>query len=125
MSGAIAWFARNHVAANLLMLFIIGAGVLSLTSVVIEVFPEFSADIVSVSVPYPGAAPEEVEEAICMRVEEELVGLTGVKRVRSTAAEGAGTVQIEVLPGADVRLWGLSSLIESQDGAPPVKDTNR
>lgn len=103
MTGPIAWFARNGVAANLLLVVIAVAGFLSLGTIKKEVFPEFSSDIISVSMVYRGAAPEEVEEAVCVRIEEAVQGLDGVKRVRSVAGEGAGTVVIELLPGADPR----------------------
>ena len=101
--GVIAWFVRNRVAANVLMVGLMAGGVLAIPGLKVEVFPEFSLEIVTVSVPYPGAAPEEVEESVCLRVEEELDGLPGVERVSSIAAEGAGTVTVELLRGADVR----------------------
>jgi Cu/Ag efflux pump CusA len=62
VNRAIGWFARNPVAANLLMIVIMAAGLVSATNVKREVFPEFSLDIITVTVPYLGAAPEEVEE---------------------------------------------------------------
>ncbi|MEM7349560.1 MAG: efflux RND transporter permease subunit [Acidobacteriota bacterium] len=104
MNGIIPWFARNTVAANLLMMMIIIAGFQSLTAKVTkEVFPSFSVDLITVTVPYLGAAPEEVEEAVCVRIEERVADLESVKRVRSTASEGAGTVIIELLDGVDTR----------------------
>ena len=69
-----------------------------------EVFPEFSLDIVTVTVPYLGAAPEEVEEGVCVRVEEAIQGLDGIKRVASTADEGIGTVVVELELGAGIVL---------------------
>ena len=69
MNKAIAWFAENRVIANLLMITILAAGLSSLSQIKLEVFPEFSADIISVSVSYLGAAPEEVEEGVCIRRE--------------------------------------------------------
>ncbi len=99
--GAIAWMARNSVAANLLMaLFILGGGLLA-TRVKQEVFPEFELDEVDITVPYPGAGPEEVEKGILRAIEEEVRGLDGVKRVESTASEGAGSVRVELLIGAN------------------------
>jgi multidrug efflux pump subunit AcrB len=103
VKGIIGWFVNNRVAANILMFVIVGSGLAMIPTLRVEVFPEFSADIVSVAVPYPGAAPGEVEESICLRIEEELQGLTGIKRITSSAAEGAGAVSIEVLPGHNVR----------------------
>ena len=103
MKGLIAWFAQNGVVANLLMVFIVMAGVLSLSDLKKEVLPEFPVGVISVSVSYRGAAPEEVEEAVCVRVEEALQGLEGIERIRSTANEGMGIVSIEIESGYDER----------------------
>ena len=103
MKGAIAWFAENHVAANLLMIFLIFAGVLTLTTIKLEVFPETSLDRISITTQYSGASPAEVEEAVIRRIEERLAGLAGVKRIDSTAREGLGTIMIEVIKGWDVK----------------------
>lgn len=101
MNRAIAWFAENRVAANLLMVVIIAAGIATLSQIKMEVFPEFSSDVISVSVVYRGAAPEEVEEGVCVRIEEAVQDLEGVKKITATASEGVGTVAIEVQPGFD------------------------
>ncbi|MFO8031011.1 MAG: efflux RND transporter permease subunit [Desulfohalobiaceae bacterium] len=104
--GPLAWMAGNSVAANLIMLFFLLGGLLMARNVTQEVFPEFSLDTVSVSIPYPGASPEEVEQGVVLAVEEAVQGLEGVKEVSSTAAEGQARVQVEALEGADVnRLW--------------------
>ncbi|MDY7092290.1 MAG: efflux RND transporter permease subunit [Acidobacteriota bacterium] len=103
MNGMVRWFARNHVAANLLMVVILAAGAFSVANVKLEVFPEFSADLITVTVPYLGAAPEEVEEGVLLRIEERIQDLEGIKRINSTAVEGRGTVVVELLPEADVR----------------------
>ncbi|MCB0260138.1 MAG: efflux RND transporter permease subunit, partial [Calditrichaeota bacterium] len=66
MNRLIAWFAENQVAANLLMIVIIAAGIISVASIKYEVFPEMSSDIITVSVVYRGGAPEEVEEGVCV-----------------------------------------------------------
>jgi multidrug efflux pump subunit AcrB len=95
----IAWFAHNGVAANLLMVVIVGSGLLSMARIKQEIFPELSLDLIRVSVEYLGASPAEVEEAVCMRIEEQVQGLEGIKRVTSTASEGFGVVTLEVLPG--------------------------
>ncbi len=101
--GLLTWFAKNHVAANILMIMILVGGVLSLFTNVVEIFPETSVDIITVTVPYLGASPAEVEEGVCMRVEEAVAGIEGIKRLRSTAYEGAGSVMIEVEEFADVK----------------------
>jgi len=103
VNRAIAWFAENHVAANLLMMLLVVGGLLAIPALKQEVFPEINLDVVTVSVVYPGAAPVEIEEGICIRIEEELQGLQGIKRISSTAAEGVCLVSIELLAGEDVR----------------------
>ncbi len=101
--GVIAWFVRNRVAANILMVLLCAGGALAVGGLKVEVFPEFSAEIIQVGVVYPGAAPEEVEEGICRRIEEELEGLPGLKKLTSSAAEGAGAVTIELEQGEDLQ----------------------
>ncbi len=95
----IAWFAKNGVAANLLALILSLGGILTALTIKLELFPQFSLDTVLVSVPYPGAAPEDVEEGICLRIEEEIQDLQGIKKLTSTAAEGMGVVVAEVQRG--------------------------
>jgi multidrug efflux pump subunit AcrB len=94
--GLIDWFARNGVAANLMMIVIIVAGLFTSFHLRREIFPEVASDIISISVIYPGASPEEVEEAVVVRIEERIQDLPGVKKIRSTSAEGVGSVTVEV-----------------------------
>ncbi len=96
-TGALAWMARNSVASNLLMFVLVVGGVLGVVRTKQEVFPEFALDNITVSVPYPGASPAEVEQGILLAVEERVRGLDGVKRVKSSAREGSGTVTVELL----------------------------
>jgi multidrug efflux pump subunit AcrB len=107
MKSAIAWFAENHVAANLLMLFLLLAGGITGWTMKVEVFPETDLDIIRISTEYPGASPAEVEEAILRRIEEKIAGLAGIKRIDSNAQEGSGIVTIEVMKG-----WDLKRLLE-------------
>ncbi len=100
--GPIAYMARNGVAANLLMFFILAAGFFSLGDLVQEVFPEISLDQVVISVPYPGATPEEIEESILRKIEERIEAVDDIKEVRSTAAEGRGSVAVALELGADI-----------------------
>ena len=79
--GLIAWFARNPVAANLLMIFILVGGLLTAMSVRKQMFPQFESNWISIQAIYPGAAPQEVEEGITIKVEESLEGLEGIKRL--------------------------------------------
>ena len=103
MNAAVAWFAKNYVAANLLMALLVVGGLFTIPQIKEEIFPEINLPVVSVSVEYPGASPEEVEQAICVRIEQELRGLQGVKHIHSNASEGVGSVSIEMLAGEDVR----------------------
>ncbi|MFI4897670.1 MAG: efflux RND transporter permease subunit [Phycisphaerales bacterium JB059] len=99
--GVIAWMVDNRVTPNLLMLVLLIGGIYMTTVIKQEVFPEFAEDTVTISVPYPGASPEEVEKCIVLAVEESIRGLDGVKEIRATASEGAGTVVAELLEDAD------------------------
>ncbi|MBV1916764.1 MAG: efflux RND transporter permease subunit [Sphingomonadaceae bacterium] len=100
--GIIAFMARNGVAANLLLMSMVIAGYFAFTTISQEVFPEGSLERVSVTLEYPGATPEEVEESIVQKVEEAVQSIEGVKKVTSVAAEGAGTVVIELQYGTSV-----------------------
>ncbi len=99
--GAIAWMAGNPVAANLLMATLVLGGLFMSTQVGQEVFPTVTADVINVTVPYPGASPAEVEQGIALVVEEAVRGLDGVKKVRSRAFEGVASINVEMLDGAD------------------------
>ena len=102
-NGGIAWFARNPVAANLLMMFIIVGGLLATTTVKEEVMPEVQLEWITIDVPYLGAAPEEVEEGVVIRIEEAIQGIDGIKEIQSTASEGSASVMVELELGADAR----------------------
>ena len=102
--GLIGWFIRNPVAANLFMLVLLIGGALSAANMRSQVFPTISPGTVTVTVPYPGATPAEVEEGITRRVEEAVLGIDGVKRVNSTASENVGVVTIETNDFADRQL---------------------
>ncbi len=99
--GPVAWMTKNSVASNLFMFILLFAGAVSLTRTKQEVLPEFNLDMVVVSVPYPGAAPAEVEQGIILALEEAVQGVEDVKRIKSTAAENRGYVLIELNKGAD------------------------
>ena len=101
LGGPIAWMAGHSVAANLIMLFCLVGGYLSLRNIKQEVFPDITMDVVRIQVAYPGASPEEVERGIILAVEEAVRGLDGVDQVSSVANESSGTVSAELLLGAD------------------------
>ena len=87
--GIIGWLALNPVAANLMMLLIIASGLVAATVVTEEVFPEIDLDRIRIQVPYLGAAPEEVEAGVVVRIEEAIKDIDGIKQIRSFAAEGS------------------------------------
>ncbi len=120
MNRLIAWFAQNGVAANLMMVTILAAGVLTLGTIKLEVFPEMSSDMITVTIPYPGAAPEEVEKGVCIKVEEAVQDVEGIRKVMSKASEGVGTVTIEVKPDYDGQklLDEIKSRVDGIDSFP-------
>lgn len=97
----IAWMAGNSIAANLLMLVLLGGGIITAFTIQKEVYPEFELGIVEVMVEYPGASPEEVEKGILQPVEEAVRGVQGIKEMTSTAREGSGMVSLELVSGLD------------------------
>ncbi|MDQ8179540.1 efflux RND transporter permease subunit [Pelagicoccus sp. SDUM812005] len=108
MNKLIEWFTRNSVAANLLMVAIVALGINSLMNrVVLQEFPDFPSRDITVSVPYPGSTPREVEQAIITRLEEELYDIDGIKEMTSRASSSSGTVTLEIEEGY--------SLAEAQD----------
>ena len=99
--GVIAWMTRNGVTANLLMVVLMVGGFVASLQIKKEVFPEFSLDIVAVSVAYPGASPEDVEQGIVLVVEEALQGIDGIEEITSTASEGRAQINAELTAKAD------------------------
>ena len=100
----IAWFAKNHVAANLLLITILIGGLFSLSvRIPLEVFPSFATDRINVNVSLRGATPEDVEKSISIRIEEAIQDLEGIEQISSRSSEGASSVSIEVESGYDAR----------------------
>ena len=99
--GPVAWMAGNSVAANVFMLVLLIGGLIYAFKIKKEFFPEFELDLVTVTVPYPGASPDEVEQGIVLAIEEVVRGLDGVEDVTSRAGEGVGNVTVELLRDAD------------------------
>ncbi|MFT6433704.1 MAG: multidrug efflux pump subunit AcrB [Candidatus Azotimanducaceae bacterium] len=104
MKTAIAWFANNHIAANLLLILIVLSGLAAIPSMPQKSFPDIDVPVINVTVAYLGAAPEEVEQGVCIRVEEELEGIEGIEKISSAAVEGACRVTIELFEDADSSL---------------------
>ena len=101
-SGPLAYMAGNSVAANLLMWAIIAAGIVSLTGLEREAWPTVPFYHVEVSMVYPGATPEEIEESIVVKIEDQVSGLDNVKAVKSVAAPGIASVRIQMDSGTDM-----------------------
>ena len=114
MTRLISWFVHNSVAANLLMFTLLLGGLLVLPTIRQEEFPAIDTEMVTVTVPYLGAAPEEVETGVCLRIEEALDGTVGIDRMVTVAAEGACNVTLELVTGIDT-IWALGE-IESRVG---------
>ncbi len=119
--GPIAWFAENPVAANLLMVFLIVAGAVAGSQLVVQNYPEFDSRRIAVKIPSPGASPREVQEDIVRRVEEAIVGISGVSRVVSTAKEGIGLIDVELETFADDEavLNDVESAVDAIENFPP------
>jgi multidrug efflux pump subunit AcrB len=119
--GAIAWMAGNSVAANLFMAVLLVGGLIMAKNIKQEVFPEFTIDSVTISVPYPSASPAEVERGIVLAVEESVQGLDNVDEVRSTASEGRAVITVDMVKGGD--LQKLSQDIQNEvDGIDTFPD---
>jgi len=120
MHTAITWFVRNPVAANLMMIMLIVCGLLGAFIVNQEEFPNIDVKAVSVTVAYLGAAPEEVEKSVCVRVEEAIKGLEGIDKLNSSATEGLCTVFAELVSDADetVALNEIKSRVDGIIGFP-------
>ncbi len=101
--GPIAWMAGHSVAANLVMLMFLLGGLIVGTRLKQEVFPQFDVALVRISVAYPGASPQEIEQGIILSIEDAVRGLDGVKAVTATATEGSGLVSVTLVTGVDTQ----------------------
>lgn len=101
-SGAIGWMASNPIAANLLFILAVLMGFIAIKGLPKEVFPSFPLEQVTVTVPYPGSSPEEVERGIIVKVEEAIRDVIGIKEIRSVAQESVGIVTVQMNPGTDM-----------------------
>lgn len=101
----IAWFARNSVAANLLMVTILAFGLFSLFKLIpLEIFPTIEKDEVTISMSLKGATPEDVESSLTIRIEESIADLEGIKQIKSTSGEGKSSVKVEIDKGYDAKV---------------------
>ena len=129
-TGAVAWMARNPIAANLLMILVMVSGFYGLSEIRKEVFPTFPSEQILVVVPYPGSTPTEVEEGVVVKVEEAIQGLPGIEEIASEAREGSAVITIDLVAGSDIddvmgkiktRLDGISSF-PAEVESPVIED---
>jgi len=120
MKRMITWWANNPVAANLLMVGILLAGILGFFAMERETFPSFKPSQVKIEFVWPGAAPQEVEEQIVVRMEEALSNLDNVYRIYSTATENYGELEIVTYPAVDMEefLNEIKGIVDSVNGLP-------
>ena len=100
--GLIAWFARNPVAANLLMVLIIALGLLSVFTIKKDIMPSIDSHMIQIMQVYPGAAPSEVEKGIVLKIEEAVKDVDGIKRIESRAYDSAANIRIEAQHGVPI-----------------------
>ena len=100
--GIIAWFARNHVAANLLMCVIVLTGIFSAMTIRTQMMPDVQINQVNVDIAFPGAAPGEVESGVVSRIEEAVRDVEGIDEMRSFSNEGFGRVRLDIQSNYDV-----------------------
>lgn len=105
MNGIVSWFARNAVAANLLMLVAFAGGVFGYSAMEREMFPVVKVSGASVSVAWNGASPRDIEEQIVTRIEEAVASINGLDRITSIASEGFGVVNIRGRDDVDMDVF--------------------
>lgn len=120
MRGFVNYFIKYSVAANLLMVGLLILGLVSLSSIKSTFFPEVESRVISIQIVYPGASPEEIEEGVVSKIEENLKGLTGVERYTSVSSENSGRVIVEVLKGydTDVILQDVKNAVDQINSFP-------
>jgi len=101
-AALIDWFARNAVAANLLMVILLAGGLYNVFTIKKEIQPQIDTNFITVSVPFLGATPSDVEEGVVIKIEEAIQDIEGIKEIYSTASRGVGDVRIEVMPEYEV-----------------------
>ena len=101
--GLIRRMVLNPVAANMLMILILAGGLVASILIPRELFPEFDVDIITVTVPYPGASPADIEQSICLKIEDRLTGKEGIDEISAQSREGIGMVSLKLRTDADVR----------------------
>lgn len=101
MRGIVAYFINNEIAGNILMILLFVMGLFGLSQMKTTFFPEVESRVINIRAIYPGSSPQEIEEGIVNKIEENLEGLTGIERVSSVSSENSGSITVEVLKGYD------------------------
>ena len=102
MRKIIEYFIRYHVAVNVIIIAFAVFGIFGAKSLKSSFFPLSDSKNILISITYPGASPQEVEEGIVLKIEDNLKGLQGVDRVTSTSKENSGTINVEIEKGRDI-----------------------
>ncbi|MBK7942237.1 MAG: efflux RND transporter permease subunit [Flavobacteriales bacterium] len=127
MRGLTAYFIKYPVAVNTVMVLIFVFGYFGLKGTRSSLFPETESRVLQVQVIYPGASPEEVEEGVVLRIEDDVKGVTGVERISSVSQENGGIITVEVIKGHDVDavLQDVKNAVERiptlPDGMEPIR----
>ncbi|MBT3707112.1 MAG: efflux RND transporter permease subunit, partial [Proteobacteria bacterium] len=102
--GIIAWFARNHVAANLLMFVIVLTGIISALTIRTQITPDLEADRITIDIPFPGASPGEVESGVISRLEEAIRDIEGIEQMRTYSRKSMGTMRLDIESDAEIQV---------------------
>ena len=102
--GIIAWFARNHVAANLLMFVIVLTGIISALTIRTQITPDLEADRITIDIPFPGASPGEVESGVISRLEEAIRDIEGIEQMRTYSRKSMGTMRLDLESDAEIQV---------------------
>jgi len=124
MRSIIQYFIKNSIAANILMVAIFIFGALGLKQIKSSSFPEVESKIINIQIVYPGSSPQEIEEGIISKIEENLKGITGVERVTSISSENSGSVTIEIIKGYDMdnKLQDVKNAVDQINSFPALME---
>ena len=122
MHALVKFFVRFPIAGDLLMILLFAAGVFGLVNMRSTFFPEVESRLITIQTVLPGASPEEIEEGIILKIEENIKGVTGVERVSSVSQENAGVITVEALKGFDTEKV-LDDVVFIRDGGIFLNDS--
>lgn len=117
MRNIISFFIRYHVTVNVIVLAFVIFGIMGARSMRSSFFPLVDSKIITIQVSYPGASPQEIEEGVVLKIEDNLEGLVGIDRVTSISRENSGTITVEILKGYDINVI-LSEVKNAVDRVP-------